>query len=322
MRTYCKTGLAAWLILHAYTSFSQQSVQQKAPDTLASPVNQLQQLIVSGNRTVQKRTEAPIAISIVNAQMIKDTRANQLDQLLNKVTGVFMVDLGNEQHEMSIRQPMSTQSLFLYLEDGVPIRTTGIYNHNALLEMNMTSTRQIEIIRGPASSLYGAEAIGGAVNVITQPSPAASSGYLSAQGTSNGYLSVQTNNNGYKRADGQVGIQTGKWGFIASGYYANRTDGPIQYSDFHKTAVTFRADYRASDRLTWTNSLTYINYYSDMYGSLDSVHFAQKNYNTPYSFTYRKVHALRARSQLDYRWNEHGETRAILAYRDRIMAQQ
>ena len=37
-----------------------------------------------------------------------------------------MVSLGNEQHQMSIRQPMTTKSLFLYLEDGIPVRTTGL----------------------------------------------------------------------------------------------------------------------------------------------------------------------------------------------------
>ncbi|HEY4209498.1 MAG TPA: TonB-dependent receptor [Puia sp.] len=311
MKIYYRAGLAAWLLLYAHACFSQQKGEGIEQDTTAMPANMLQQLIVSGNRTIQKRTEAPIAISIVNAQTIKDTKANQLDQLLNKVTGVFMVDLGNEQHEMSIRQPMTTQSLFLYLEDGLPIRTTGVYNHNALLEMNMPAVRQIEIIRGPASSLYGAEAIGGAVNMITKAPPASFGGYISAQG----------NNNGYKRADGQVGVSLGKWGLIASGYYANRTDGPIQYSDFHKTAVTLRADYKASDRLTWSNSLSYVNYYSDMYGSLDSAHFAQKNYNTPYSFTYRKVDAWRVKSQLDYQWNDRAESRLVLAYRNNSIGQ-
>ena len=76
-----------------------------------------------------------------------------------------MVNLGNEQHQMSIRQPMTTKSLFLYLEDGIPIRTSGLYNHNALLEMNMAATKSIEVIKGPSSSLYGSEAIGGVVKL-------------------------------------------------------------------------------------------------------------------------------------------------------------
>jgi outer membrane receptor protein involved in Fe transport len=309
MRSFYKHSPLAVLLLFPYIVFSQQSIKANATDT---PRNeQLQEMIVTGNRMAQKRTEAPIAISTISARTIAETKANQLDQLLNKVSGVFMVDLGNEQHEMSIRQPMSTASVFLYMEDGIPIRTTGIYNHNALLEMNATAARQIEIIRGPASSLYGAEAIGGAVNVITQAPPA----------TPDGYISIQANNNGYKRADAQIGTTTGKWGVIASGYYADRHDGPIQYSDFHKTAFTLRADYQASEKLTWSNTLTYVNYYSDMYGALDSVHFAQKNYNTPYSFTYRKVNALRIKTQLNYRWNASAETQIALAYRDNSTGQ-
>ena len=279
------------------------------PDSVR--INKLDEIVVSASRTAQRRTEAPVAISTVSARTITETKANQLDQLLNKVSGVFMVDLGNEQHEMSIRQPMSTGSVFLYLEDGIPIRTTGVYNHNALLEMNAAAVKQIEIIRGPASSLYGAEAIGGAVNVITVAPPPIPAGLVS----------LQRNNNGYTRGDGQMGASFGKWGVIASGYYANRTNGPIQYSDFHKTAVTLRADGHLSDRLTWTNSLSYVNYYSDMYGSLDSAHFAQHNYQTPYSFTYRKVEALRLRSTLDYRWNDEAATQVTLAYRNNGVGQ-
>jgi len=298
MNYFYACGLSAMLLFPAFYCCAQDTTQ-------------LDLMIVTASRTAQRRTEAPVAISVINSKTIADTKANQLDQLLNKVSGVFMVDLGNEQHEMSIRQPMSTASVFLYLEDGIPIRTTGVYNHNALLEMNAAATRQIEVIRGPASSLYGAEAIGGAVNVITQAPPADWKGYVSVQG----------NNNGYKRADAQVGTTAGKWGFIASGYYANRTNGPIQYSDFHKTAATLRADLRASDRLSWTNTLTYINYYSDMYGSLDSAHFAQHNYNTPYSFTYRKVYAWRAKSQLVFRWAQAAETQVTVAYRNNSVGQ-
>ncbi len=305
MKTLQRCTFIILLLCFYFSPYAQQS----RPDT--TRVDELGQTIVTASRTAQKRTEAPVAISILSPTVIHDTKANQLDQLLNKVSGVFMVDLGNEQHEMSIRQPMSTASVFLYLEDGLPIRTTGIYNHNALLEMNGAATQQIEVIRGPASSLYGAEAIGGAVNFITLTPPAAPKGMLSVQG----------NNNGYRRVDAQIGSTIGKWGLSASGYYANRTDGPIQYSDFHKTAFTLRADYKASEKLTWSTSATYVNYYSDMYGALDSAHFAQKNYNTPYSFTYRRTDALRIRSGLDFRWNDQSSTQVTLAYRNNSIGQ-
>ena len=92
---------------------------------LQSNNNSLQEIVVSASRTAQKRSEAPVAIATISKQTMEDTKATRIDQLVNKVSGVNMVNLGNEQHEMSIRQPMTTKSLFLYLEDGIPIRTTG-----------------------------------------------------------------------------------------------------------------------------------------------------------------------------------------------------
>ncbi|HEY4148838.1 MAG TPA: TonB-dependent receptor [Chitinophagaceae bacterium] len=297
------------VLLYAMAS-AQPAIKEKPIDS--TNINELQQVVVTASRTAQKRTEAPVAIAVISQQTIDDAKASRLDYLVNKVSGVFMVNLGNEQHEMSIRQPMSTRSLFLYLEDGIPIRTTGIYNHNALLEMNAAAAKQIEIIKGPASSAYGAEAIGGAVNIITQAPPPAASGMISLQAT----------NSGYKRMDAQAGTTVGKLGLILSGYYADRNNGPVQQTDFHKTAFTLRGDYKIDKSTTWSNSITYVNYYSDMGGgSPDSVHFLRRDYTTPYTFNYRKVMALRIRSQLTHQWKDGSETQFTAAYRDNSTGQ-
>ena len=280
--------------------------------SLHANVSSLQQVVVTASRIAQQRSEVPAAIAVIGQQTIADAKANRLDYLLNKVSGVFMVNLGNEQHEMSIRQPMTTRSLFLYLEDGIPIRTTGIYNHNAMLEMNMAAIKQIEVIKGPSSSQYGAEAIGGAVNVITQAPPALAAGMVS----------VQASNNGYKRIDLQAGNTFGKSAWLVSGYYANRNNGPVDQSDYHKTAVTIRNDNKLSAKTALVNSLTYVDYYSDMGGgSLDSAHFARRDYSTLYSFNYRKTTALRFKSQLTHRWNEQSQTLFSLAFRNNSVKQ-
>ena len=122
--------------------------------SLVPVISELQGVVLTANRGEgAKRSEAPIAIATISNKIIQDTKPTTVDQLLNKVSGVNMVNLGNEQHQMSIRQPMTTKSLFLYLEDGIPIRTTGLFNHNALLEMNMAAVKNIEVIKGPSSSL-------------------------------------------------------------------------------------------------------------------------------------------------------------------------
>lgn len=271
----------------------------------------MQQVIVSANRQVQRRSEAPVAISTINTALIRDTKATTIDQLVNKTPGVFMVSLGSEQHMMSIRQPMSTKGLYLYLEDGVPIRTSGIFNHNALLEMNMTAVKSIEVIRGPSSSIYGAEAIGGAINFITRANPVSPMARIEVQG----------NNTGYRRSDLSTGTTIGKLGISLNGYYAQNNNGVLALSDFHKLVGTLRADYAFTERTSLTASVTALDYYSDMRGSLDSTAFRDRNYSTPHSFTWREVNTVRVKTQLQHRWHSGASTSFTLVYRDNSIGQ-
>ncbi|MDF2193281.1 TonB-dependent receptor [Paraflavitalea sp. CAU 1676] len=278
---------------------------------LQSGNNTMPEVVISANRDVARRSQAPVAINTLTAKTIQDTKPITVDQVLNKVSGVYMVNLGNEQHSMSIRQPMTTKSLFLYLEDGMPIRTTGLFNHNALLEMNMAAVRNIEVVKGPSSSLYGSEAIGGVVNFIT----------LAPTALPSLKLSVQGNDIGYKRTDLQTGFTSGKWGVSVNGYYADKRNSYIEYSDFHKGIITARVDYRFSDKTFLTNSFTWLDYYSDMPGGIDSAKFASKSFRNPQTFTYRKVAGQRYRSTLNHSWNEHSKSSVSFLYRNNSIGQ-
>jgi Outer membrane receptor proteins, mostly Fe transport len=272
----------------------------------------MKEVVVSANRgEAIKRSEAPAAIAIISPKTMQDTKPISADQVLNKISGLHMVSLGNEQHQMSIRQPMTTKSLFLYLEDGIPIRTTGLFNHNALVEMNMTATKSIEVIKGPSSSLYGSEAIGGLVNFITAAPAALPVMKLSAQG----------NNIGYKRGDLFTSFSKNKWGMVLSGYYAGKRNSYLQYSDYHKATVTARIDYRFSNTTHLTNSITWVDYYSDMPGGIDSLLFAKRVFSNLHTFTYRKVQSMRYRSTLTQQWSDHGKTSVSVVYRNNIITQ-
>jgi len=271
----------------------------------------LNEIIVSGSRELQKRTEVPVAINVISKTQINDTKATQLDQLINKVPGVFMVDLGNEQHSMSVRQPLGYNNLFLYLEDGIPIRTVGDFNHNALIEINQASLQRIEVIKGPASSLYGSEAVGGALNFITRaPSPLLS-----------GKLQAEAGTRGYKRTDLSISNMYKKLGIYIGGYYARQDQQRIDHNNFDKTAVTFMADYSFNNKTKLVNVLDYIDYKTDQIGGLDSLHFYKKDYASFYRFTYRKANAFRVRSTLTKEWNENNKTSFTIFYRNTSIGQ-
>lgn len=278
---------------------------------LQPATNQLNQVIVSASREAQVRTEAPVAISAISKQVMNETKAVSLDQLLNKVSGVYMVNLGSEQHTMAIRQPIGYNSLFLYLEDGIPIRTTGDFNHNALIEINMADLKTIEVIRAPSSSLYGSEAIGGAINFITQaPSQVATT-----------RLQAEMSNQGYRRTDFSYSNTYGKLGVYVGGYYAAQRDGFISHSDFDKLALTLRADYLLGRKSKLITSATLVDYKTDQTGGLDSTRFYSKEYSSLHTFTYRKVKALRLRTTLEHQWNAANTTQATLFLRDNAISQ-
>lgn len=273
---------------------------------------QLEEVVISANREQEKRTEVPVAISSINQQTIKDNKATTIDQLLNQVPGVNMVDLGNEQHTMSIRRPIDYGASYLYLEDGIPIRTSGVFNHNALLEINMANTSRIELIRGPASSMYGSEAIGGAVNFISKrPSLLPSAG-----------ISIQGNDIGYRRTDFNASTTINeKLGVRLSGYYANQENSTLEHSDFDKLALSWAAHYYSNEKTEFVWSSTLVDYYSDMSGSLDSADFYSKSYGSNQTFTNREVNAFRTKLAMNHYWNQHAKTSITAFFRQNSIRQ-
>lgn len=284
---------------------------QKLDVTLEPSTVDLQPVVVTASREGQARQDAPIAISKINSTQMKDTKATALYQLLNKVAGVYMVNLGNEQHTMAIRQPITYNALYLYMEDGVPIRPTGIFNHNSLYEINMSGVKDIEVIKGPASSLYGSNSIGGAVNFITQGPP---TGYA-------GNVSVQGDNYHYRRVDADGGFTQGKFGLYAGGYVAHQTDSWQDYSDFDKYSANFKTtyDFSAKTKLTTSAAYNYLN--TQTPGSLDSTRFYSRSYGANQRFTYRKVKSFRASSRLDHQWDDKNSTFVTLFFRGNSTAQ-
>ncbi|MDY8137444.1 TonB-dependent receptor [Aquimarina sp. 2201CG5-10] len=272
-------------------------------------------LVTSASREVQKRSEVPGSIATINSQTINEAKAFGLDQLVNQVPGVFMSTsrvASNEQHFMAIRSPISTKALFLYLEDGLQIRPTSVFNHNALLEMNNTSYNRVEVLKGPASSIYGSEAIGGSFNFITK-SP-----------TENliGSIGFQINDLGLTRYELEVADQTSdNFGFYIGGHYIQREDGPIEHSDYEKLAFTFKTVYDFNATTQWTTVLDAIQYRSDMTGSLSENDYNSGNYESDQTFTERDAIAFRVRTTLDKFWNDQNKTSFNAIIRDNRMDQ-
>ncbi|WP_317044109.1 TonB-dependent receptor [Hymenobacter gelipurpurascens] len=279
---------------------------------LAPAVEDLQTVVVTASREAQLRTDAPVAISKLSSTVIQDTKPTQLVELINKVPGVVMLNYGNEQHAMGIRQPFGTSAYFLYLEDGIPLRPMGVFNHNALLEANPLAISSIEVVKGPASSLYGPEAVGGAINVLTKrPTsvPTASVG-------------VQADQYGYRRLQfGGGGMATPKLGAYVSGYVAKQRNGWAASSDYDKVSVNGRVEYALSENTRLTAAASYNDYDSQTSSAVDSVAYYRREYTSTSDFTYRKTYALRARLTAEQQWDARNQTTLTAFFRDNSIGQ-
>ena len=252
----------------------------------AEDVQVMDEVVVSGSRTSEKLSETPMAIGIVGENALKRDKPKTIGDAINRIPGVSWVDLGNEQHMMSIRQPMSTNAVYQYLEDGIPIRPLGVFNHNSLNEMNMAGSGSVEVVKGAASSLYGSNAVGGAVNFLTaRPSltPYVSGGVRN------------DNTNGFTREDLSASNTWGNFGARFSAYSSRRTNTNWQMnSNGAKDSMTARGDYMLSGTSLLHSIVTYSNLDSGMVGSVFENDYRTRpgfSYNT---FTYRKDKTMRA----------------------------
>jgi iron complex outermembrane recepter protein len=264
-----------------------------------SPSNlELQSVVVTANRAAALRTESPIAISRLSPKLIDESKASMVFELINKTPGVIMPSYNNEQHGMAIRQPMGISAYYLYMEDGVPIRPLGVFNHNALLEINQFAISSIEVVKGPVSSIYGPEAVGGAVNFIMQrPTlvPTAKVG-------------VQFDNWGFRRVQFGAGGKIKKFGFYIGGLSSQQTNSWMAASDYDKTSINARLEYNFTEKTRLIGSIIYGKYYSQMAGSVDSTMFYSRNYVSASDFTYRKSDATRSRLTLEHDWNTNSKS--------------
>jgi outer membrane receptor protein involved in Fe transport len=114
--------------------------------------------------------------SRIDAADIARTRPTHASELFTRVPDVWVSRGDGQESLIAIRSPVLTGAgacgAFQILEDGIPIRPTGFCNVNELFEVDFAQAAAVEVARGPASSQYGANALHGAINIITpRPGP-------------------------------------------------------------------------------------------------------------------------------------------------------
>jgi len=140
-------------------------------------VDQLDTISVTANRDEEATLDVPASISVIDQQTIALDQPNYQKDLLNAVSGVRVTQTGSSLgHMTSIRMPLNTGSYYLFLQDGIPVQSSGFFNHNGLAYTNFTSAGSAEVLKGAGTALYGSDAVAGTINVISKD-PSQDEGY-------------------------------------------------------------------------------------------------------------------------------------------------
>lgn len=130
------------------------------------------EIIVSTERRAISKNDAPSSVATLSADDLLRINADHPAEALNRLAGVLINRGNGQEHLTAIRSPVLTGGAgagsFLYLEDGVPLRSAGFANVNELFEAHTEIADRIEVVRGPSGALYGANAVHGVVNVLTR----------------------------------------------------------------------------------------------------------------------------------------------------------
>lgn len=247
----------------------------------------LGEITVTATREGQLVAETPASVGVIKEATLRQVKPTHPSEIMGQTPGVWVNVTGGEGHQTAIRQPLSTNPVYLYLEDGIPTRSTGFFNHNALYEVNLPMAGGIEINKGPGSALYGSDAIGGVINVMTRKPPS----------KPEADLSLEAGSYGWGRAMLSGGSAFGD-NAVRADVNLSHTDGWRDHTAYDRQSATVRWDRALGDDATLKTVAAYSHINQETAGSSaislnDYTNNPRSNY-TPISF--RRVEAFRLSS--------------------------
>ncbi len=186
----------------------------------------LSEVVVTATRTKTPRSQLTKAVTVITKEDIKERQLLTVEEALREVPSLNVVRQGSigSQTSVFLRGANSDQTLVLI--DGVRVATsiTGGFNFADLTTDNI---ERIEVVRGPQSTLYGSDAIGGVINIITRKGEGKPRHNVTVEGGRHATFRTKLSSTG--------GFEFGDYSVTAS--YLD-TDGFLDHDDYKNTSVS------------------------------------------------------------------------------------
>ncbi|HYA86386.1 MAG TPA: TonB-dependent receptor [Nitrospirota bacterium] len=162
----------------------------------AGAVMQMNEVVVTATKTEQKPEDVTQSVTVVTADEIAKSGATNVGDVLSTTVGATVTGYGPLGALQSLELRGSTYQQVLVLLDGMRLNSGSAGGYDlSELPVSLDAIERIEIVRGPASALYGSDAMGGVVNIITKK-PTKQATTLSGALGADGYSSVSLSHSG------------------------------------------------------------------------------------------------------------------------------
>lgn len=223
----------------------------------ADTVFYLHEVVVTGSNSPIQKNLLPYTVSVVSENRLQSTGDTQvLSAISGMVPSLFVTErsifgfgVSNGGSGGIKLRGVGNNGTVLMMVDGQP-QFAGIYSHHVADFYGKESVERVEVLRGPGSVLYGSNAMGGTINVITKnPTADGVRTTISSQyGSYNTWLSSLTNTTRF-----------GKFSSLVSASY-NRTDGNIDNFDFKQVDAYAKLGYDFSQHWKANIDYTFMNF--------------------------------------------------------------
>lgn len=202
----------------------------------------LSEVIVTATRTVRQLSSLPLPVQLVSKKEIQSVNSLRLSDILNEQTGLITIpDFGGGE---GIQLQGLDSQYTLILVDGVPLigRSAGTLD---ISRVTVGNIKQIEIVKGASSSLYGSEALGGVINIITENPMQGFNGEINSRGGSFDTYDSSINL-GYKKE--KLAINAFVNSFLSGGYDLNDNDALNTVEPFRNYTFNTKVIYDVSEK--------------------------------------------------------------------------
>lgn len=233
-------------LIGTYAAKAENNVLDGIADTVG-----ITEVVVTGVRYEAEASHLPMTVTnIPQAVLERHHRSSVLPTLTEHVPGLFATSRGvlgygvsgGAAGQFTVRGVGGSPNTgMLVLIDGVP-QYAGLYGHPIPDACQTMLAERVEVVRGPASMLYGSNAMGGVVNIITRRMP-----HDGIQGSAQ----LSGGSYGTFEADAAASLRKGRWNGRAGASYA-RTDGHRPHSMFQQYTIFAKVGYELSSH--WSMS--------------------------------------------------------------------